>query len=401
MTAFVRFSACTALVALLSMSGQAWGQINPNPIPPVGIQGFGGFGGFAGFGGFGGGVGGPLPAVAPVNPYALSTMPGVNPYLGGTIGMNPYGVGGFGPVAGGFIPGGFPGFGGVFIQDPLNGYLTGVASVTAATGQYWMSVQQARLLREQSRQMSYETARKRVEFEAWYESRKMKTQDLIDNQVRTDLERARKDPPLVEVISGKSLNDLLNNIRKLGRLNRGPNITLEESTLKHINLTSPAISGNVGLLRNEGKFDWPLSLQEKIFDEERERLTRNIQAAVDSIKNSGKAEARLLKDIQADMAALQRKVDDSTDDLTIAQSLEAKGFMRQLQSATRLLRDPSAKKYFNNTWTAQGRTVAELVDFMTREGLIFAPATPGDEAAYMSLYYSVRAFEAGLALASR
>ena len=323
--------------------------------------------------------------------------------------MNPYGVGGFGPVAGGFVPGGFPGFGGVFLQDPMNGYLTGVASVTAATGQYWVSIQQARLLREQSRQMSYETARKRVELEAWYESRKMKTQDLVDNQVRADLDRARKDPPMGEVTSGKSLNDLLNNIRKLGRLSRGPNISLEEDTLKRINLSSPATNGNAGLLRPVNgdtrekhliKIDWPLSLQEKIFDEERDRLSRNIQAAVDEIKG-GKVEARLLRDINTDVAALQRKLDDSTDDLTIAQSLEAKGFMRQLQATARILRDPSATKYLNNTWAAKGRTVAELVDNMTREGLNFAPAAPGDEPAYMSLYYSLRAFEAGLALASK
>jgi len=401
MTTFVRLSALAAFIALVNGGGNAWGQVMvaPNGGQPVGARGFGGFVGGAGFGFAGGGLIGP--AVAPVNPYALSTVPGVNPYLGGTIGMNPYGVGGFGPVAGGFFPGGFPGFGGVFLQDPFNGYLTGVASVTAATGQYWMNIQQARLLREQSLQMSYETARKRVEFEAWYESRKMKTQDLIDNQVRTDLDRARKDPPLNEVTSGKSLNDLLNNIRKIGRLNRGPNISLEESTLKHINLTVPGGAGNAGLLRNEGKVDWPLSLQEKRFDEVRERLTRNIKTAVDSIKDTGKAEARVLRDIQKDLSTLQAEIDANINDMTISQYSEASNFMRQLRSAERLLRDPSAAKYFKNTWTAQGRTVAELVDYMTREGLNFAPATPGDEAAYMSLYYSIRAFEAALALASR
>jgi hypothetical protein len=390
---------CWAVMALMALSTTVSAQVAVAPAdeqaPPA-----------RGFGGperRGGVEGAPLPPrdIAPANPYALSTVPGANPYMGGTIGMNPYGVGGFPGVAGGFIPGGFPGFGGVFLQDPMNGYLTGVAAVTSATGQYWMNIQQARMLREQSRQMSYDTARKRVELEAWYESRKMKTQDLVDNQVRTDLDRARRDPPMTEVISGKSLNDLLNNIRKLGRLSRGPNISLEDETLKHINLTSPAVSGNVGLLRDGGEFRWPLSLQERIFDDERERLSRNIKAAVDSIKDSGKDLARLLRDINADITALQNKIDDSTDDLTIAQSLEAKGFIRQLRAAASLLRDPQAAKYFNNSWNAKGRTVAELVDFMTREGLVFAPASTGDEAAYMALYYAVRSFESGLALASK
>ena len=45
--------------------------------------------------------------------------------------------------------------------------------------------------------------------------------------------------------------------------------------------------------------------------------------------------------------------------------------------------------------------MAELVANMTREGLTFVPAGPGDEAAYRSLNQSLRAFEGGLHTAEK
>jgi len=374
-------------------------------VAAAAARGFGGFSGAAPMMPVGGiGVAG----VGLGSPYGLSTVAG-NPYLGGSLGMSPYGVGGYGlstmpganPFPYQYNPPGY-GYGGVR-QDPMSGYLTGVASVTSATGEYWINIEKARLLREEARRSSFDTDKKRVELEMWYERLKPKTQDIVDATVRNDLDRARKDPGMTEVVSGKTLNDLLNNIRKLGRLSRGPNISLEEDTLKHINLASPAMTGNAGLLKDGGKFSWPLSLHEKQFSEERDRLARNIQKAVEDIKFEAKGdlEPRLLKDINADVRTLAEKVDNSQDDLTISQYLEAKAFMRQLQAAVRSLRDPQVKKYFNNTWNAKGKTVAELVDHMTKEGLNFAAAAPGEEAAYMSLYYAVRAFESGLALAQK
>ena len=68
----------------------------------------------------------------------------------------------------------------------------------------------------------------------------------------------------------------------------------------------------------------------------------------------------------------------------------------QVADAIKSLSNPKAINYFNNTWITKGKNVAELVDHLTREGLTFAPAAPGEEAAYTSLYQSLRAFAAGM-----
>lgn len=393
-----RLSAVIALVCFTV--GVAQAQIAVNPVTAAGARGFGGFTGMAA------GVALPGTGIGIATPYALSTVAG-NPYAAGSLGVTPYGVGGYGLAT-------VPAFGGPFAppyeynppffgyrQDPMNGYLTGVASVTTATGQYWNQIEQARLTREQARRSSFETARRRIELETWYERQKPKTQDLVDAAVRTELDSARKDPPVTDVVSGKALNALLNSVRKMGRLTRGPNISLEEETLKRVNLASPAAAGNVGLLKDGGKLKWPLSLMETQFDDQRTRLSRNIELAVDAIKNSprGEVEPRLLKDISADLKALQDKVDNGQDELTISQSLQAKSYLRQVSAAVTSLRDPQVKRYLSTS--AKGKTVAELMENMKTEGLDFAPAAPGDEAAYMALYYALREFEAGLSLAQK
>ena len=43
-----------------------------------------------------------------------------------------------------------------------------------------------------------------------------------------------------------------------------------------------------------------------------------------------------------------------------------------------------------------GQTVADLVGYMTSNGLKFAPAVSGDEAAYASLYSALAAYRRGL-----
>src|SRR5262245_51758521 len=84
----------------------------------------------------------------------------------------PAGTAGLAPVApstAGFrySPTGWGGWGGTYIQSPANGYLTGMADLTSATGQYWIQTQQASQEREKTRQMSIDTRRKLEEERKW------------------------------------------------------------------------------------------------------------------------------------------------------------------------------------------------------------------------------------------
>lgn len=336
----------------------------------------------------------PLLSTAASGPL-LSTSPfggGIgNPYLGGaaTLGGGGYGL----STTGGYGGGGYGGYGSYI--PPFGAELQGYADLTRATGQYWKDISQARLKREEYLRSALDTERKRIELRRWYESTKLTAQQMRDRELATDLERARKNPPGTEIWSAKPLNDLLRSIQS-HKLTAAVPPTLDEGILPHINLTDGTSRGNVGMLKDGGNLDWPESLKESIFDKGRNRLARNLRLAVDQLKHNDPLEVSLVKDIKADFAEMSKLLSDNAGDLSPAQYIEAKRFLNQLSEAIRSLSDPKAVNYFNGKWVARGKNVAELVSFLTKEGLVFAPASPGDESAYNALYVAMRNYEAAL-----
>ena len=75
------------------------------------------------------------------------------------------------------------------------------------------------------------------------------------------------------------------------------------------------------------------------------------------------------------------------------QYIEASRFLSNFDDALKVLSQPDAGDYFTAKYTAQGRTVAELVKHMTAQGLTFAPAIPGDGPAYLALHRALVAYD--------
>jgi hypothetical protein len=344
-------------------------------------------------------TGGPVVAASP---YGISAVGGYNPYAGGgsaaALSISPYGGYSLSTVPSGSSGAPYSnsgGYGGYGNQDPFGSYLKGIASVTAATGQYDNQIQTARITREQSRQMALETQRKQIKFEMWYETVRSTAPKLIARENETTLDEARNYASPAKIWSGDSLNQLLRAAIKSGKLNSVPNIPLKEDTLKQINLTDRSSRGNVGLLKDGGGLNWPLVLQEPPFNDQRTRLTLKIKDAVAHLKAKQPIPTATLRDAGALFKALTDKLNDSADDLSPTQYIAARRYLKQVGQAIRVLKGPRAANYFDNTWNARGKNVAELVDYMRKEGLVFAAAVPGDEAAYNALYHALRAFEAG------
>jgi hypothetical protein len=58
-----------------------------------------------------------------------------------------------------------------------------------------------------------------------------------------------------------------------------------------------------------------------------------------------------------------------------------------LKEALKLLEKPHAGYYFTGKFSARGKTVGELIQHMSNQGLRFAPALAGDEPAYEYLHH--------------
>jgi len=284
--------------------------------------------------------------------------------------------------------------------DPYGGALTGYANLISAVAQSNITIQQARMVQQQANQSMLDT-RRRLFDQIRYERMSIPTPEEVRvHDMEVALNRARRNPPLVEIWSGLALNDLLKYlIKQQGAGMRGPRIELDEDMLRHINVNTGK-GGNVGLLKDGGKLQWPLSLQRPEFAEARKTLTQLLPDAIQQVQFNNPLSPAILKDIQTSLQilndTLNKEVNAANSDLSASQYIDARRYLNQLNDGFKALQDPNAPNFFNKKWSARGKTVAELIKNMDLGGLEFAPATSGDEGPYRALYNALAAYDTGM-----
>jgi hypothetical protein len=280
-------------------------------------------------------------------------------------------------------------------NGPLGGALTGAADVIGATGGFLVSQQQAYLMKEQVMQARVDTRRKRFD-ERLYEREVGPTDEDERERARIEsLRRSRNDPPVTEIWSGKALNDLLLAIRQQQAQGlKNPDVPLEEDVLRHLNVTSGAEGGgSLGVLRNEGQLQWPLALRGSAYAATTKRLD---ELAAQAYKQAayGGVSADTIQGMSGAIDSLETQLKRHVANIAPADYMQAKRYLRDLEGALRVLGDPNVAKVVTRKLGAQGNTVNGLVTQMSRDGLRFAPATRGDEAAYAAVHTAMVAYTA-------
>lgn len=283
-----------------------------------------------------------------------------------------------------------------YVYAPGSGNLFGSASVINAGTGYMLGVQQAKLGQQAVKRAKLEN--KRAAFDEWkYEQANTPTpEDLRERDQAIQLRRMRNDPAVTDVWSGTALNVLL---RDLQRLHAGQTSIstgmLNPDVLKRINVTGSRNDVSLGLLRDDGKLQWPFALRAPEFNDDREAIEQEMVKAVRQAKSGGVA-FDTVNALGQSVERLLNRLRQQVRDMPSNQWTEAKRYVDQLQAAVRTLQDPAVANYFNGKWSAQGNTVEELVKYMTTQGLRFAPATQGDETAYQVLYQDLLAYDTAL-----
>jgi hypothetical protein len=336
------------------------------------------------------------PAVAPIGyapppamsaaPYTMSTAPAP------TI---PYGT----PGAPYSMPYGYGGRGRGYNYGAA---LQGVASATAATGQYWQDIEQARITREQANQAHLDTRKKQIEAELWYESIKPTAPSMAAAQRKADLEWARDDAPRTEIWSGRTLNVLLQSILRSPAPLSGPNIALEPATMRGLNLKDQSTRGSLAMTKDDGKIIWTETLQDAPFDAVRNHFTTGFAAATRSVLEGEAPGRSTIKELRNDLKGMRDKLDDMVGEIPPGRYTESSRLLRQLNETVDGLANPRLVKSASASWKANVHTVRDLVGHCIKNGVEFGPALDGDEAAYTTAYYAIRAYERGvMQLASR
>jgi hypothetical protein len=309
------------------------------------------------------------------NPYANSTTNGVS---------NGYGSGY-----------------GSYYESDIGAFLRGTAETVNSQGKWMVSLQQASLLKEQVRQAALETRRKQYE---QYVSEQRQTPTFAqarESSSNQQLLRSLNNPPESEVLSGQALNDILGDLAKTDQpAARGPAATMDKEMLRHINLTSGRGTATAALLKNDARLTWPSALLDEGAKGDRELIDSLARTAMRQAQTGG-VDAGTLKQLAAGSQRLRQKLTADVAGLSARQYIDATRFIGQLDDAIRVLGRPDAGGYLSPTGAAEGKDVAELVRNMTGRGLRFAPATPGDEPAYLALHRALVVYDgAGSQVAS-
>jgi hypothetical protein len=288
--------------------------------------------------------------------------------------------------------------GGFGWMDPVYGYLRGAAHVIDAEGQYLIAVQQARLAREQARQAQIETRRQVLEQWHYEQANRPTAEDIRTRQWQVELERARNNPPAVDIRSARALNTLLRHIQDIhSRYGPGPTILIDPAILSRINVTDGTSFGQ-GILREGPTLTWPDAIKSnRVFDAGRKRMDGLMSEAIQQSMAGKRVEAKLTNELRSALADMQKTLEAGVQDLTPTHWIQARRYLNILQETIRTLERPTAANYATGKWAARGDTATELVMNLTRDGLTFAPAAPGSESAYNSLFQSLTQYDRALA----
>jgi hypothetical protein len=285
-----------------------------------------------------------------------------------------------------------------WMMNPYQGYLQGAADITRANAQFYQTIAQARLTRQEAIRSSLETRRAMIEEAEWERAHMPDPEKIRQRTLERELATARVSPPPTDIWSGRALNALLRHlVAQIGDGAKGPRIPLSEDVAKYINVNVGDSVGNVSLLKNKGDLDWPEALQGGAFKDSREQINSLMQRAYKSVDSGNNPELSTLNDLLAQFRKMRDTLRSNVTELKPDEYIEAQRYLNEVGHTIKGLQDPNVGHLSSDDWRpTKARSVATLVEHMRDQGLLFAPATRSDEAAYVALYHALAAFDAGL-----
>jgi hypothetical protein len=296
-------------------------------------------------------------------------------------GNGSYGNGGNG------APGGY-GYG----ESTEGGYLRGAAQSVEGQAKYLGSLQQASLIKEQVRQAKIDTRRKQFDE---FVREQIRTPTFEDQRQAADKERLMhnlNNPTDGEILSGQALNDILVDISNAAYKACGSPASLDAHLIKHVNLASGTGLLNPALLKEDTPWAWPLALSDEASRADRD-LVNSLLPQARRLARVGRADDGTIKMLHAASCRLHQKLSADVSKVSANTYISASRFLRQMDDAIRLLARRDAADYLTLQVPQDVRDVADLVGFMIRKGLRFAPAAAGDEAAYLTLHRALAAYD--------
>jgi hypothetical protein len=202
-------------------------------------------------------------------------------------------------------------------------------------------------------------------------------------------QRISDDPGEIDLMLGDAPNALL---AQLANPRIGPSSLrrygepIPGETIQRITFHFGTGEAPISLGRLTVRDGWPLALRGAAFERER-RAYQDALEVVLELSRQSKLTPEAFRDLQRAVEALRRKLQEMNPSLQREDFTLARSFLDNLADTIEPLRHPVVEKVLAAIDSYSGTTVADLVIFMQRYNLRFAPATtPEERESYHALY---------------
>ncbi len=342
------------------------------------------------------------------SPFTIGTYTHYNPYTGGLMSysypayQSTYGYSFLNPFTGQtagyqlnyaipYNPSGYGGGGGYSM--PYTGYSGYTAGSYYSTNP--VTNEQLRMLRGSAYQGSYPSGggygeTKEVYSPRWTTGPSTTGAAAKPGEVNEALLKAAGD----DIQSGRALNALAVEIRKLeekGAKAEAPLFPAE--VLSRIAYAGPG--SELLAAARAGKPAFPAAMKGDAFADLRAELERHFAAVADPVAQGKAADPAAADRLAA--AATKAKAAPAVRNLQADDRAAVTKFLDGLEAVAKEAKDPSLAGIGAPKWGNMGATASELVRYMDRHKLQFAPAPPGSEEAYSALYRGLTGYYVALA----
>jgi hypothetical protein len=322
---------------------------------------------------------GSIAGMAGSNPYAPLTSafdPYVaNPYSASSSYSNPYSN----PAAG-------PGL-----------TLGGAADVMRAYGTLITKQEQARILRQEYYREKLKTKQATFDLDMYIKNNTPDYNKVQEKIIKSILGRIQNASNPAEIVEGRSLNFLLDDVDKNYTKAAISEIPLDENVLKHLNIKPAGVgTASLGLLRDAGKLQWPSALMDMLSPDVRSDMEAKAQLLAQSAAKGKERDLNALKDLRIQIDQTMAQLLKKANSYGTPEYVDAKRFLNDLDNARLAIERGNAGAQIQfQALVAKGeiQNVNQLVTVMVKNGWRFAPALQSDEAAYRAVHSALVAYD--------
>lgn len=216
-------------------------------------------------------------------------------------------------------------------------------------------------------------------------------------QKQIELQRLLTNPSLGDVTCGLALNAIVDSLEPLvEKFKDLPPTAIDHSLLKKMNFTHGA--GSVGLLRHQGKIQWPALLLNLAPADEVAKIRTKIEGQLQEVyrqaSEKGKADPEDLKNLLRSIDNLGDIASGQAQSMTFSQNVEVKRYLKSLEDCVAFLKQSDAGDWLPGKHKVKPDSVQDFVRILIQQKVRFAPAIVGDDAAYAAMHRSLAALYA-------